>query len=470
MLFKKFIFFTLIFSFSAHLFGQTDSIKYDVSITGLTSTGKFSPFWFGSKNYGLVSTSPNSAFTALKISKEFGEKQRIFDYTLVANAISRIDNDKKEVFFHELYGGIKIWLVTLSGGFKEEILGNQDSILSSGGFMYSQNAAPIPKVSLVIDHFKPLPNAKDIEMKGGISHGWFRDNIYTKNMLYHHKYLYLRFKYPEYRFWVDVGLDHSAEWGGTFPDGTVNQANFANFKKVMFGQGGGMESEQTEKINALGNHLVSQSIKVEGYLGNFKIDAYWQNLSEDGPIILLWNTMNIRDGIWGLTVKNNDFPILKGFLYEYINTSDQSGPFHDRDGVIYGGNDNYFNNSLYLNGWTYYGRTIGTPFITSPVYNEDGTISVTNNRVQAHHFGFNGDFQGYHYKLFTTFSKNYGLYNKRFSEMKPNTSLFLEIDKKFPKLWDIEGRLSLGADFGTMYGNSVGCMLSFRKTGLIFKY
>ncbi len=473
MLLKKHILLIICVMLFSNLIAQTDTIKYDISINSLLSSGDYSPFWFGAKSYGLISTSPFNAYTALKISKDFGNKQRIIDYSFLANAVARTDNKSKELLFHELYAGLKIWLFTFSGGFREEILGNQDSTLSVGGFMYSQNAAPIPKISLHIDRFKPLPNANDIEMKGGLSHGWLNDNVYVHNLLYHHKYLYLRIKYPDERLWLNFGLDHSAQWGGVFPDGTKTEGNFSNFKKVFFGKGGGMESSQSEQINALGNHLVSQSFKVETYFGNFKVDAYWQNLSEDGPIILLWNTMNIRDGIWGLSVKNKDFPFIKGFLYEYISTSDQSGPFHDKDGVIYGGNDWYFHNGIYLTGWTYRGRTIGLPLITSPVYNEgysEGNFSVLNTRVTAHHFGFEGDIKGYQYKFLTTFSKNYGLYIKRFPEMKPNTSLLLEVNKDFQKLGGIEGKLSLGADFGTLYGNTVGAMISIKKKGNLFKY
>lgn len=473
MLHKKYILSLIFLLTTAFIFAQSDTIKYDISLTSHAATGTYSPFWFGARNYGLITTAPTGALASAKISKDFGESQRIIDYKFLINAVSRADNMNKELMFHELYAGLKIWLLTLSAGYREEILGNQDSTLSAGGFMYSQNAAPLPKISLHIERFKPLPNANDIEMKGGLSHGWFNDDIYVKKMIYHHKYLYLRIKYPDYRFWLELGLDHSAQWGGTFPDGTSTKANFSNFRKVFFGQGGGMDAIQTERINALGNHLVSQSIKVEGFIGNFKINAYWQNLSEDGPIILLWNTMNLRDGVWGLSVKNKDFPYLKGFLYEYISTSDQSGPYHDKDGVIYGGADDYFNNGIYLTGWTYRGRTMGVPLITSPGYNEgysDGNFMVLNTRVNAHHFGFEGDVKGYQYKLLTTFTKNYGRYSQRFPVMKPNTSLMLEVNKKFQKLWGIEGKLSLGADFGTLFGNSTGAMISIRKTGTIFNY
>ncbi|MDO9153042.1 MAG: hypothetical protein Q7U47_04935, partial [Paludibacter sp.] len=45
------------------------------------------------------------------------------------------------------------------------------------------------------------------------------------------------------------------------------------------------------------------------------------------------------DGLFGFSVKNKKFPVIQGFLYEYLTTTDQSGPYHDKDGMIYGGND-----------------------------------------------------------------------------------------------------------------------------------
>ncbi len=449
---------------------QSDTIKYDVTLSSAVSNGTYSPFWFQSNRFGVVSSTPQSAFLSTKISKDYGNNQRVFDYGFIANALMRTDTQKKELFFHELYAKAKVYLFDIAGGFKEEIIGNQDSTLSSGGFLHSANAQPIPKIFVGIEHFTSVPNARDVQIKGGISHGWFKDDVYVTNMLYHHKYLNVRVKATDYQLWFEMGLDHSAQWGGVLPGSVVQSDKFSDFLKIFFGKGGGLESSQAEQINALGNHLVSQSLKIEGHIGDFKLNGYWQNLSEDGPIILIWNSMNVRDGLWGFSVKNDKFPIIKGFLYEYLSATDQSGPFHDKDGVIYGGNDSYFTNGVYKSGWTNYGRTIGTPLITSPLYNTDGYVGVINNRVRAHHLGFEGDVEGYKYRLLSTFSENYGMYYGRFKPMKPNTSLLLEVTKRFPKLWNLEGQLSLGADFGTLFGNSTGCMLSIRKTGDIFKY
>ena len=168
--------------------------------------------------------------------------------------------------------------------------------------------------------------------------------------------------------------------------------------------------------------------------------------------------MNLPDGLWGISIRNKHFPFIKGIVYEYLNTTDQSGPYHDKDGIIYGGADNYFNGE-YQTGWSYYSITIGTPFITSPLLNKNGEIYITNNRVQVHHFGIEGDIEGFQYKALSSFSKNYGTYSNPYLEMIQNTSMMLEVNKQFPKLLNINIGCKIGADFGKLYGNSVGLQI-----------
>jgi len=46
----------------------------------------------------------------------------------------------------------------------------------------------------------------------------------------------------------------------------------------------------------------------------------------------------------------------------------------------------------------------------------------------------------------------------------------LEVYKQIQNLSNIEVGCSVGADFGKLYGNSVGCMFSIKKTGNLFNY
>jgi len=452
------------------IFAQNDTIKYEVGFIGVASSGDYAPFWLQSNQYGKIASSPFSTGILAGASKEFEHKTGLFDYGFKANLLLQTDKDKTTAYFHEYYVKARLSVFDLIVGAREEQLGNQDPTLSCGGFLFSQNAQPMPKITLGIEHFTVVPFTYGfLEIKGAIAHGWFTDNIYTTNLWLHHKYLYAKIggKLPVH---LQYGLDHVAQWGGIVPGYGQQPNDFEAFKSIFSGHAGGKNATMNDQYNALGNHIISQSTRLDVDISDFKIGGYWQKISEDGPVKNLWNAQNRADGLWGISLRNANFPFVKGILYEYLNTTDQSGPYLDKDGIIYGGGDNYFNNGIYQNGWTYFSRTIGTPFISSPLYNKNGSVSIINNRVQVHHIGVEGDVSGYQYKVLTSFSKNYGTYGAPYPEMIPNTSLLLEVNKRFPALSNIQCGASIGADFGKLYGNSVGCLFSIRKMGDLFHY
>jgi len=446
---------------------QSDTIKYEVGFTGVGSTGAYAPFWLQSANYGQISASPNSANVNMGFSKDFNNRSAVFDYGFKANLLLQTYDNKTKAYFHEAYLKARFSVLVLIVGAREEHLGTQDSSLSCGGFLFSKNARPMPKITLGIERFTPVPFTKGyLEVKGAVAHGWFTDNIAVTNLLLHHKYIYFKVG-GSLPFHFQYGVDHVAQWGGSSPGIGQQPTSLSDYLRIVMGSSGGSSALETDQINALGNHIISQSMKADYRISDFMISGYWQNISEDSPKFMT-NTMNKLDGLWGVAIRNNTFPIIKGLVYEYLNSTDQSGPFHDKDGIVYGGNDSYFQNGVYQNGWTYFSRTIGTPFISSPVYNKNGGVSVVNTRVQVHHIGLEGDLLGYNYKVLCSLSKNYGSYGNPYPEMIRNTSLLLEVKKQFSKLSNIELGCSVGADIGKLYGNSVGCMVSVRKRGNFF--
>jgi hypothetical protein len=454
-------------------FAQSDTIHYDITLSGLSSTGKYAPFWLQNRQYGKTSTEPVSAGLLVGVYKDFSDKKRIFDYGFKANGLVRTDKIHTDYYFHEYYAKARLLVFDFVVGAREEHLGNQDATLSGGGFLFSQNARPMPKVTIGIERFTPVPFTWGyLEIKGALSHGWFTDNTYAIGVLLHHKYVYLRVggKLPVH---LQYGADHVAQWGGNVPGLGIQPTGFKDYLAVFKGGHGGSDANLGDQINALGNHIFSQSLRLDVDLSDFKLGAYWQNISEDGPVRFIGNTvktMNAPDGLWGISLRNAHFPFVKGILYEYLNTTDQSGPFHDKDGIVYGGSDGYFYNFIYHSGWSYFSRTLGTPFITSPVYNTNGSVQTLNNRVQVHHLGLEGDICKYQYRLLSSFSKNYGFSSSPIGEMKPQTSVLLEVNKAFPKLAHLEFGCALGADFGQMYGNSLGLQVSVRKQGDLFHF
>lgn len=466
---KAFIGIFILFAFNVA--AQKDSINYHISLSGIASTGTYAPFWLQNNSYGIVSDQPFSSTASASFYKEQNKPRNLFDYGFKANVLMQIDNKNTNLYFHELYAKVRFFVFDASIGSRQEIYGNQDSTLSGGSLLFSRNSRPMPKIYAGIERFTTLPYTFGmLEVKGGLSHGWFIDDVYVQNALMHHKYMYVRLggKFPVR---VQYGLDHVAQWGGNIPNPEygLQPSGFSDFISIFLAGKGGSNAHVTDQINALGNHIISQSMKVEINISNFSINAYWQNISEDGPIRVLWNSMNRKDGLWGISVKNKDFPYVKKILYEYLNTTDQSGPYHDKDGIVYGGADTYLTNGVYLSGWTFFSRTIGTPFLTSPLYNTDGSFGIKNTRVQVHHFGIEGNIVGYNYRALSSFGKNYGNYSEPFN-LKKSNSVLLEINKNIPTCWNIEVGFTAGMDWGEMYGNAFGGMLSIRKRGNLFNY
>ena len=450
-------------------FAQNDTVKYELKVGGIVSTGKYAPFWLQSNQYGKISSAPNSDNLLMAISKDFSSKTEIFKIGFKISSLLRNSDSQTQSYFHEYYLKSKLSYLDIILGAREEHLGNQDSTLSSGGFLFSQNARPIPKITIGIEHFLPIPYTKGhIEFKGALSDGIFTDDIFMQNKLLHHKYLYLKIGA---RFPVNfqIGLDHSAIWGGNLPNQKNQQIGFKDYKNVFFASGGGTNTDVSEQINSEGDHRISQSMKMEAKVNGFTLSAYWQNFSEDGPVRFITNSINIPDGLWGISLRNKSLPFINAIVYEYLNSTDQSGNIFQKDGIIYGGQDNYFNNGIYQSGWNNYYRTIGTPFITSPIYNSNKAIQNLNNRVQVHHIGIEGSIAGFEYRSLCSFSKNYGTYGEPYVPMRENLSSLLEVRKHLQKLSNIDAQISVSSDRGELYGKSLGFQFSIRKTGNLFK-
>jgi Capsule assembly protein Wzi len=452
------------------LIGQEDSISINAELFDIASTGNHSPFLLQSQSYGKIPAVPFSSMATFGLGKELNQNNHQLDYAFRANATIVNFSGVTYIYFHELFAKGKLGAFGLTAGSKEEILGNQDSTLSGGGMLFSKNTRPMPKLTLGIEQFTPVPFTHNfLEIKGAISHGWF-DNTVIINEYLHHKYLYLRVggNLPVH---FQYGLDHVCQWGGIIPGLGQQPSSFKDFISVFTAGHGGSGSSTGEQVNAIGNHIISQSMKLEIRFREFRINSYWQNISEDPPVRPIFlNKNNISDGLWGISIKNSSLPIIKGVLYEFLNTTDQSGTLFQKDGIIYGGQDYYFSNYLYRNGWNYLGRTIGTPYIAPNIQHGNTYDFSKNNRVIVHHLGLEGETNGYSFRIMASFSKNYGTYDIPFKTMIPNTSTLIEVNKKFEQFSDIIVGCKLGMDWGALYGNSFGFALSFKKSGTFFRY
>lgn len=447
--------------------GQQKPVSYELSYHNISSTGIHSPFWFHSIDYGATSTDPFSTGLSFAIKKELNRNGKIIDYAFGLDAhLHNASISGNRLWLQEAWMQGRFWIFDLTLGMKERWTGVSDQRLSSGGFLLSQNARPMPLISAGIDDFVSIPLTYDlIQIRGALSHGWFIDEIYAPGIMMHHKFVQIRVgaKLPVYAQW---GLDHVAQWGGNIEGYSNTAFSLKNFYNIFMGRSGAAADNELEQFNALGNHIISTHVKGGLQLDEWDISVYWENVMEDRPARLLpWLSKTAKDGLWGISVRNSRFKWLQGLTYEYFSTLDQGGPWHDRDGVIYGGIDQYFYNYLYLNGWSHFGRTIGSPLIISPALNPDDLIEIMYNDVRSHHLGLEGNIEGFNYRLLTTYSE-YFMDNK--APAYPNFSWMLELSKRFKKMDDVEISLSMGGDTGLVPGKTSAIRIGIKKTGVLF--
>lgn len=444
---------------------QPDSVKYTINTRFNGGTGTYAPFLSTTNQYDRFDISPNSLSVWGTMQKEV-RKLKTFDYGFGVELDGNISGNSHRFFPGELYAQGKIYFLNVSAGSKKQAFGNQDEELSSGGMLWSKNSRPMPKIALESNGYIDVPYTKGyLEVKGGLSHGWFENQKDLKGLLLHHKYVYVRLG-GSFPFNLSYGVQHVAQWGGQSTVYGSMPATLNNYIRIFMGSSGNSTSDWKDQANALGNHIISQNLALDLNLKNALVSFYWQSIAEDSPVKkFITNTPNIEDGLWGMSVKLPKFKPLDHFVLEYLSTTDQNGPWHDLDGVIYGGLDGYYTNGLIPNGWSYRGMTIGNPWLTSPKYNDNGSTSIINNTVRLYYFSGKGSIKSVNYRLTLAYSKNFGPTAPVYTSYKRQLSWQLETSTTAKFIKNTQISIGISGDRGSMYGNNLALILGVSYSG-----
>jgi len=456
---KKVFLITILFYFSNISFSQIKIPSGYAEFSIKTGIGVHSPFWMVSNKFGTESIKNNSIAIRSAIVTDL-DKNKHFDYSYGLDLLGWYDKNGK-AFLHQAYIQGKIYFLRFLAGKKEEIFGEQDSTLSSGGLLWSGNAPPMPKVAIYVD-YTPIPFTRGyFEFKGGLSHGWFGSNQYVKDYYLHHKFVYLRFG-GDLPVHLHFGFHHFAQWGGTSLNPNVGKlpGDLKAFWKIFWARSADSSEHAPggEILNRLGNHIGYRDAGADLELNNYSIGLYWQTMFED---VFGSHWANIKDGLWGISVKTkNKRRLVNGFVYEFIHTTDQSVKRNQKDSIIRG-NDDYFYHYIYKPGWVYNEYVIGTPLISSPILNNNSLIY--NNLVIAHHIGLSGFLSSMNYKILITYVRNYGRNSDPFKNVKKNLSTLIRLKMPVNLLGESKLGLELANDFGNMYHNNIGILITFQK-------
>lgn len=468
-----------------------DSIEYEVGIRTLSSSGTYAPFWIHANQHGAVSIAPHSSSLRAMVEKRATRPGRWWDYDFAIDVVGSLTSNlpglpaarelrrfpyiqgkNAALSIQRLSGHFRLYIFDLTVGVNPIAPCNPeaDPELTTGDLLFSTHAPAMPHISVGIDRYTAVPGLFGyLEVRTGLTHAWMNDNIFVRKSFIHYKYGGARIggKLP-----VNIGCEihHAAQWGGYSPvEGDLGN-NWRAFRNAFTGKEGG--SMFNDQLNAQGNHLITMMWNLIAKGDGWRVSATWQNLIED-DFRFIGMGRALSDGLWALRAHQSRWPYISGFSLEYLGTTDQSGPLHDQDGYTLNGNDNYYRNGIYRNGWNYNYHTLGTPFITSPLYNREGQIHTLNNRTKTWYLGLKGDIYGYRYRVQGSHSRNYYTYSDggdTYAEMHRNLAWMVEVQKTVPQAWGLDFGVRVAGDIGNQFGNTVGVMVSVAKRGLITSY
>ncbi|UHG91726.1 capsule assembly Wzi family protein [Spirosoma oryzicola] len=466
--------------------------QYDVEAGGMISSNH-TPFWLRANQYGTVPLQTpllrlNVSLRADYLSVDSTGHRPKADWGYGLNVVSNA-GQTSQLLLAEAYIKGRVGAFELYAGRRKEIIGLVDTLLTTGAYAWSGNALPIPKIQIGLPAFTSIPFTKGVvSVLGAWSHGWFENSDrLIKGSYLHQKYLYLRLGKPSWKIRLYGGFNHQVIWAGQADPGVLPPniavngklpSNIRYYPNVVLGtQGNDFINDgnlTSFEDNRIGNHLGSVDIAADVDLANWNVYAYRQFLYDDGS--LFYGT-NLQDGLNGIRIKNMNQPtgsafFLRQFTFEYLFTGSQGGAEFVIDDPERRGRDNYFNHSQFVDGWTYFGRTIGTPFLTSRAeVNPNLTRfspAIANNRVSAFHVGLSALIVD---KIDLTtrlsYSINAGTYDIPFISLPRQFSGLISLAVPIGILGGSTINASVAADVGELLPRSVGAYLGIRKVGFL---
>jgi hypothetical protein len=463
---------------------QVGDYHASVEAQGVLTTRDHTPFWLRSDQFGSIPLPGTSGSLIGAAAKQYDSaSKRLVDWGGSVELRADIGQGSRLTLI-EGFLKARLGIFELKAGRAKEIMGLVDTSLSSGAFAISGNALGIPKVQLAIPDYYSLPFlGKILAIQGNFAYGWLGQvPIQTGTLVDHAETyfsqvsLYGKFGKPSWKWKLDGGFNHQVFWGS---------------EKNVFGKGFALSPWKTYEYAVLGktyqgskigNHLGSIDLGAEVELGKIKIMIYRQNFYDEGA---LYHFANLRDGLNGLSVMNRQQGLHKlkwrKFLLEVFYSKDQAG--YPTSKPTPSGDENYYNNYEYGQGWSYKGLGLGNPFIT-PVNStraglpNDPRDYFNNNRVVAFYGGMEGSVSDWQFTAKASYSLNYGTFGTSpwghstgsvrnpplhglFTEQK-EFSGFLEVKK--PLGHDLDLGLVAALDNGGLFDNTGGFILKLNKS------
>jgi hypothetical protein len=134
------------------------------------------------------------------------------------------------------------------------------------------------------------------------------------------------------------------------------------------------------------------------------------------------------------------------------------------------GNDDYYNNTDYVQEPSYFGKSMGTPLFLSPEYNTDGSLNFKGSRILAFHLGLEGYFHpALQYRLLLTTGQNWGRFYVPFKTVHKGFVSQGELIYTCPQVPGLTVKLAAGYDKGEFFGgDTFGGGITIAKQGTVY--
>ncbi|MCC9166166.1 capsule assembly Wzi family protein [Pontibacter harenae] len=473
-------------------YSQPRNLHYSFEAQGVASSSpERMPFWLRSNQYGSVPLPGTSLSIINRVSRDYDSTQtKLIDWGAAFEGRANI-GDKTQLLLIEGYGKLRVGPSELRAGRSKEIMGLVDTTLSSGAFSVSGNALGIPKVQISIPEFYTLPLLNGLfAFKGNFAHGWVgsvpigfdKSRVNFLETYLHQKSFYGRFGKANWSWKLYGGFNHQVTWGNyanVYAEGAFTLSPWQEYIYTVSGKKYGSRGIEVSKI---GNHIGSIDLGFEYDFQNVKLFAYRQNFYDVGALYYL---ANILDGLNGLSLSNkkasHNAIQWKKLVFELLYTKNQAGEAWAK--VTPSGDEDYYNNYMYSQGWSYKGVGLGSPFLSTKTSTRQGLPThpanyFINNRVLAMHFGVVSKIKEWNLISKASYARSYGTYgtstighslgSKRYPgeygifQEVGQLSTYIEANRT------LANQLNLGilaaVDYGGLLDNSGGIIIKLSKS------
>ena len=256
---------------------------WSASVRMAGGTGHYVPFWARTGEDGILPVRSSGLLAAGGVLSYAGDSgwnfEAGFNGVGVLSQKSIMNKGVAYGLVDRLYASAGWKMIHLDVGLKPRHGDLGPLSVTGGDMIMSGNARNLPGVNLSTD-WVSFNKLKWFSFKANLAHYHMLDNRTVKGVMLHNKSLSVRFSFGS-RVDLMGGLHHYAMWGGVSPILGPQGSTFSDYVKVFFASKGDEDDMLMDQLNAFGNHLGTEWVRVAWRADRFTMIFQYDKLFED---------------------------------------------------------------------------------------------------------------------------------------------------------------------------------------------